>query len=124
MLTETTVKSSNLASNILLNFNRTHVSCILIYQIIPFMGPYIACSCLFHECVLSFVMIIYFRVLCMQTFVTGHITMKKRYENYLIWILTPGVAGEMILISNGPFREAHLWLLVCTYCPPTRRVNS
>lgn len=124
MFTRTTVKSSNLASNILLNFNRTHVSCILIYQIIQFMGPYIASSLLFHECVLSFVMIIYFRVICIQTFVAGHIIMKKRYENCLIWILTLGAAGEMILICKSPFRETYLWPLVCMYCPPTRRVNS
>jgi len=124
MFTKTTMKSSNSASNVLFNFNRTHVSCVLIYQIIQFVGPYIASSCLFHECVLSFVMIIYFRVICIQTFVTGHIIMKKIYENCLIWILTPGTAGEMILISKAPFRETHLWLLVCMYCPPTGRVNS
>jgi hypothetical protein len=124
MFTKTTVKSSNLASNILLNFNRTRVSCILTDQIVPFMGPYIASSCLFHECFLSFVIIIYFRVICIQTFVTGRIMMKKRYENCLIWILKPGAAGEMILISNAPFRETHLWPLVCMYCPPTRTVNS
>jgi len=51
--------------------------------------------------------------------------MKKKYENCLIWILMTGVAGEMILISNGPFRETHLWPHAYTmYCPLTRGVNS
>jgi hypothetical protein len=123
MFTKTTIKSSNLASNILLNFNRTRVLCIDLSNHSIYGPTYIASSCLFHESVLSFVMIIYFRVICIQTFVTGHI-MKKRYENCLIWILTTGAAGEMILISKAPFRETHLWLLVCVYCPPTGRVNS
>jgi hypothetical protein len=49
--------------------------------------------------------------------------MLKRYENYLIRILTQG-AAQVTIIVNVTFREMHLWSLVCVYFSPTLRVNS